>query len=106
MKGDASDFDVARNRQDAAWLVGSVDTDYAAFWKPWPRAYRRARLSDERQSRLAAALARTQIRFVDLRQDLESIAGTYRRLDGHWSRKGQAIVAGRVERELQSLPVR
>lgn len=86
--------------------VGSVDPDYAAFWKPWPRAYSWAWLSDERQSRLAAALGRTKIRFVDLRQDLEGIAGTYRKLDGHWSRKGQAIVATRVERELRSLPIR
>ena len=139
MKWEASNFDVARDRQDAArlvddgeveatlsWIeatdrlarahgvplvvflapVGSVDPDYAAFWKPWPRAYSWAWLSDERQSRLAAALGRTKIRFVDLRQDLEGIASTYRKLDGHWSRKGQAIVAARVERELRSLPIR
>ncbi|OFX02009.1 MAG: hypothetical protein A3D94_08605 [Alphaproteobacteria bacterium RIFCSPHIGHO2_12_FULL_66_14] len=139
MKWETSNFDVARDRQDAArhvddgeveatlsWIeatdrlasahhvplvvflapVGSVDPEYAAFWKPWPRAYSWAWLSDERQSRLAAALGRTKIRFVDLRQDLEGIAGTYRKLDGHWSRKGQAIVAERVERELRLQPTR
>ncbi|MBI3198119.1 MAG: hypothetical protein HYZ40_11575 [Rhodospirillales bacterium] len=139
MKWEASDFDVARDRQDAvrladagevqatlSWIeaidhlarahhvplavflapVGGVDPDYAAFWKPWPRAYSWTWLSDERQSRLVTALGRTKIRFVDLRQDLEGIAGAYRKLDGHWSRKGQAIVAARVERELRSLPIR
>jgi hypothetical protein len=130
------DFDVAKNRQDAArlagngeveaslsWLeaadrvaraqgvpllvflvpVGFVDPDYDEFWKPWPRAYSWNYICDERQSRLAAALGKTKIRFVDLREDLMGISGTYRKLDGHWSQKGEAIVAGRVQQELRSL---
>jgi hypothetical protein len=133
---ESRDFDVAKNRQDAArlagngeveaslsWLeaadrvaraqgvpllvflvpVGFVDPDYDEFWKPWPRAYSWNYICDERQSRLAAALGRTKIRFVDLREDLMGIPGTYRKLDGHWSQKGEAIVAGRVQQELRSL---
>jgi hypothetical protein len=133
---ESRDFDVAKNRQDAArlagdgevaaslsWVeaadrvarakgvplvvflapVGFVDPDYDQFWKPWPRAYSWNYICDERQSRLAAALGKTNIRFVDLREDLAGIPGTYRKLDGHWSQKGEAIVAGRVQRELQSL---
>jgi hypothetical protein len=133
---ESKDFDVAKNRQDAArlagggevaaslsWVeaadrvaraqgvpllvflapVGFVDPEYDEFWKPWPRAYSWNYICDERQSRLAAALGKTKIRFVDLREDLAGIPGTYRKLDGHWSQKGEAIVAGRVRRELQSL---
>jgi hypothetical protein len=80
--------------------VGSVDPDYVEFWKPWPRAYSWNYLCDEWLSRLAAALGKTKIRFVDLRDDLNGISGTYRKLDGHWSRKGVAIVADRVQKEL------
>ena len=86
--------------------VGSVDPEYEAFWKPWPRIYGWNYLCDEWQSRLAAALGKTKIRFVDLRDDLNGIPGTYRKLDGHWSRKGEAIVVDRVQRELKSLPGR
>ena len=82
--------------------VGFVDPDYDEFWKPWPRAYSWNYICDERQSRLAAALGKTKIRFVDLREDLMGIPGTYRKLDGHWSQKGEAIVAGRVQQELRS----
>jgi hypothetical protein len=85
--------------------VGFVDPDYDEFWKPWPRAYSWNYICDERQSRLAAALGKTKIRFVDLREDLMGIPGTYRKLDGHWSQKGEAIVAGRVQQELRWLLV-
>ena len=133
MNWETRDFDVAKNRQDAArlagngeveatlsWIeaadrvagehkvplqvflvpVGSVDPDYVEFWKPWPRAYGWNYLCDEWLSRLAAALGKTRIRFVDLRDELNGISGTYRKLDGHWSRKGVAIVADRVQKEL------
>jgi hypothetical protein len=133
---ETRDFDVAKDRQDAArlagggeveatlsWIeaadrvarankvplvvflapVGSVDPEYAEFWRPWPRAYGWNYLCDEWQSRLAAALGKTQIRFVDLRDDLSGIPGTYRKLDGHWSQKGEAIVADRVQRELNRI---
>ena len=136
MNWETRDFDVARDRKDAArlagngeveatfsWIeaadrlarehkvplivslvpVGTVDPEYAEFWKPWPRAYSWNYLCDEWQSRLAAALGKTKIHFVDLRDDLNGIPGTYRKLDGHWSRKGTAIVADRVQRELKSL---
>ncbi len=83
--------------------VGSGDPDYVDFWKPWPRFYGWNYVCDERQSRLVAALERTNIRFVDLRQDLDGVPASYRKLDGHWTEKGQAIVAERVRKELGRL---
>ena len=83
--------------------VGSVDPDYADFWSPWPRAYSWNHLCDEWTSRLAAALSKTGIRTVDLRENLAGIPGTYRKLDGHWSQKGEAIVADRAASELRKL---
>jgi hypothetical protein len=83
--------------------VGSVDPDYADFWKPWPRAYSWNLVCDVWDSQLASALAKAGIRHVDLREDLAGVPGTYRKLDGHWSRKGEAIVAERAERELRSV---
>ena len=66
-------------------------------------AIAKARCTPSRLAASAAALGKTKIRFFDLREDLAGIPGTYRKLDGHWSQKGEAIVAGRVRRELQSL---
>ena len=43
------------------------------------------------------------MRHVDLRESLAKVPGTYRKLDGHWSQKGEAIVADRVEVELRSV---
>jgi len=83
--------------------VGTVDPDYADFWKPWPRAYSWNYLCDEWHSRLAAALSKDGIRHVDLRESLGNVPGTYRKLDGHWSQKGEAIVADRVASELKTL---
>jgi hypothetical protein len=83
--------------------VGSVDPDYAEFWKPWPRAYSWNYICDERDSRLAVLLSKAGIRYVDLRENLANIPGTYRKLDGHWSQKGEAIVADRVTTELKTL---
>ena len=83
--------------------VGSVDPDYADFWKPWPRAYSWNYICDERDTQLASSLAKSGIRYVDLRENLANIPGTYRKLDGHWSQKGEAIVADRVALELRSL---
>ena len=80
--------------------VGSVDPDYVEFWKPWPRAYSWNHICDEMQSRLATALGKTGLRFVDLRETLDGIPGTYRKLDGHWTRKGEEIVAARVTQEV------
>jgi lysophospholipase L1-like esterase len=135
MSWEARDFEVAKNREDAAriadkrqveatfsWIeatdrllrkrdvpfvvflvpVGSVDPDYADFWKPWPRTYSWNYICDEWHSQLAARLAKTGIRYVDLREDLANVSGTYRKLDGHWSQKGEAIVADRIKAELEA----
>jgi hypothetical protein len=133
---ETRDFDVAKDRKDAArlagggqveatlsWIeaadrvarehhvpfevflapVGGVDPEYAEFWKPWPRAYSWNYLCDEWQSQLAAALAKKKIRFANLSDNLNGVPGTYRKLDGHWSQKGESIVANRVEVELKDL---
>jgi hypothetical protein len=83
--------------------VGSVDPDYTDFWTPWPRTYSWNYICDEWHSQLAARLAKAGIRHVDLRENLANVRGTYRKLDGHWSQKGEAIVADRVEVELRFL---
>lgn len=83
--------------------MGSVDPQYVEFWKPWPRAYSWNLICDEWAGRLADKLARTDIKFVNLRPALEGIPGTYRKLDGHWTQKGEAIVADRVAAELETL---
>ena len=83
--------------------MGSVDPEYVEFWKPWPRAYSWNYICDEWHSQLAAALGKAGIRHVDLRATLEGIPGTYRKMDGHWSRKGEGLVADRVKAELEAL---
>jgi acetyltransferase AlgX (SGNH hydrolase-like protein) len=83
--------------------VGSVDPEYVEFWKPWPRPFGWNYICEEMHARLATALAKDGLRYVDLREDLDNIQGTYRKLDGHWSQKGEAIVAHRVARELNAL---
>ena len=136
MSWETREFEVAKNREDAArladkrqveatfsWIeatdrllrkrgvplvvflvpMGSVDPDYADFWKPWPRAYSWNYICDELHSQLTARLAKAGIHHVDLRENLANVPGTYRKLDGHWSQKGEAIVADRVKAELESL---
>jgi hypothetical protein len=83
--------------------MGSVDPDYVEFWKPWPRAYSWNYVCDVWDSQLAAKLSTAGIHNVDLREVLNDVPGTYRKLDGHWSQKGEAIVAQRVDRELKAL---
>jgi hypothetical protein len=83
--------------------VGSVDPDYVEFWKPWPRAFGWNYICEEWQARLDAALTREAIRHVDLSASLSGVPGTYRKLDGHWTQKGEAIVADRVSGEVSSL---
>lgn len=80
--------------------MGSVDPEYVEFWKPWPRAYSWNFICDHWADQLAEKLTRTDIRFVNLRTALEGIPGTYRKMDGHWTQKGEAIVADRVAAEL------
>jgi hypothetical protein len=82
--------------------VGSVDPDYAEFWKPWPRLYSYNYICDEWQSQLAARLAKRTYATSICARAWRIIPGTYRKLDGHWSQKGEAIVADRVALELRS----
>ena len=55
-------------------------SEYAEFWKPWPRAFSWNNLCDEWHSQLATA-GGTKIRFADLRDDLKDVRA-YRKLDG------------------------
>jgi hypothetical protein len=50
-----------------------------------------------------AELSRKGRHFVDLADDLKNVRGTYRKLDGHWTQKGEAIVTDRLTRELGRL---
>jgi hypothetical protein len=83
--------------------VGSIDADYAEFWKPWPRAYAWNYICDAREESLVLALAKAGISPVRLREDLADERGTYRKRDGHWTEKGEAIVARRVAQEIKKL---
>jgi hypothetical protein len=83
--------------------MGLVDPNYSEFWKPWPRAFAWNYTCDEWQTQLMAELSRRGSQFVNLADNLKSIPGTYRKLDGHWSQKGEAIVAERVSLEVERL---
>ncbi|MBS0522198.1 MAG: hypothetical protein JSS04_01080 [Proteobacteria bacterium] len=82
--------------------VGRVDPDYFEFWKPWPRSYSYNYVCDDREERLVRQAARSGLQLVRLRDVLQGEHGTYRLRDGHWTEKGQTIVAKRVAQELQN----
>jgi hypothetical protein len=86
--------------------VASLDPDYAEFWKPWPRAFVWNYVCEDREFELAAALRTASIPFVNLREALEGVRGTYRKRDGHWTKKGEAIAADRIAQDLKSVPGR
>ena len=77
--------------------LASVDPEYVDFWKPWPHFLSWSRFGEERHRRLAASLRKTSMHVVDLRDELENVPGTYRKMDGHWTEKGVDVVANRVE---------
>jgi hypothetical protein len=82
--------------------TANIDPEFVDFWKSWPRAFAWNRVCDDRERRLVARLRTTTLDFVNLRDDLAGVAGTYRKRDGHWTEKGLAIVANRVARELRN----
>lgn len=83
--------------------VGTVDPNYAAFWRSWPKYYSASLSADARHRGLAAALRQTSIPFIDLRDDLAGLADSYRLTDGHWTERGTVVVADRLSRELSKL---
>jgi SGNH hydrolase-like domain, acetyltransferase AlgX len=80
--------------------VGTVDPDYVAFWKPWPRYFSYQLSAAARHKRLAATLRQRGMQVIDLREALDGVRGTYRLTDGHWTELGTQIVADRVARAL------
>ena len=80
--------------------VGTVDPAYVDFWRSWPKYFSSSLSADARHRHLAVALRQTGLPFIDLRDDLAGVAGTYRLSDGHWTERGSEIVAARVAREL------
>lgn len=83
--------------------VGAVDPAFVEYWKPWPRYYAYTLQSDARHRALAAALARTDIPFIDLRADLDGVSGAYRKTDMHWTEHGHEVVAARLAKELTTI---
>lgn len=83
--------------------VASVDPEYNEFWRPWPRSYAWNYICEDREERLVSLAERNGFNLVRLREDLEGQRGTYRKRDGHWTEKGQAIVARRVAQEVRSM---
>lgn len=73
--------------------VGTVDPDYAEFWRPWPRYYSFSMSADARHRKLAAALRQNGLHVVDLREALDGVRGTYRLTDGHWTDRGTQLSA-------------
>lgn len=82
--------------------VGTVDPDYVAFWRPWPRYYSYSLSADARHRRLVAALQQNGLQVVDLRDVLDGARGTYRLTDGHWTDRGTQLSAGRIADALLS----
>lgn len=83
--------------------VGSVDPDYARFWQSWPLTDTWNRFCAELHRQLVDAAVREGLPLIDLGPDLAGIPGTYRKLDGHWTQRGEDLVADRVARELSRL---
>jgi hypothetical protein len=83
--------------------VGSVDPDYARFWQSWPLTDTWNRFCTELHRQLVAAAVRERLPLIDLGPDLAGVPGTYRKLDGHWTQRGEDLVADRVVRELARL---
>ncbi|MBS0222760.1 MAG: hypothetical protein JSR91_18685 [Proteobacteria bacterium] len=81
--------------------MASIDPDYVAYWKPWPRFFAQNLRREASRRALLAALDKRGLPAIDLAQDLAGKAGTYRVTDGHWTEFGTEIVARRVAAELQ-----
>ncbi|MBS0537224.1 MAG: SGNH/GDSL hydrolase family protein [Proteobacteria bacterium] len=83
--------------------VGTMDPDFAEFWKPWPRYYSYTLQRAAAHRAMVAALSTSGIRFVDLAQDLDGVRGTYRKTDLHWTEEGHEVVAKRLATEVMAL---
>jgi hypothetical protein len=83
--------------------VGTVDPDFVEFWQPWPRFFSYTLGRAAAHKAMVAALAKSDIHFVDLTQDLRGVRGTYRKTDLHWTERGHEVVADRMAREVMAL---
>lgn len=86
--------------------MGSGDPRYVDFWKPWPRYYSFNVQRAAARRRLLAALRARGLAPIDLAEDLDGVAGSYRLTDGHWTELGTSIVAKRIASELRELEQR
>jgi hypothetical protein len=71
----------------------SVDPEYVEFWRPWPKQFSWNLIGEDRERRLVERLGKAGVRPVLLRDVLDGLPGIYRKRDGHWTEKGQAIAA-------------
>lgn len=83
--------------------VGTGDPNYVEFWRPWSKYFSYSLSSAARHKQLAVKLRERGVPFIDFRDDLDGVAGTYRLTDGHWTELGTEIAAERVARELLKL---
>jgi hypothetical protein len=83
--------------------TATVDPQFVEFWKAWPRYASYSLKGDADHQALAAALAGTGMRVVDLREDLDGVRGAYRKTDMHWTERGNEIVAARLAKEVGAL---
>ena len=80
-----------------------MDPDFADFWQPWPRYYSYMLARAAMHTAMVAALAKSNISFVDLAQDLKGVRGSYRKTDLHWTEAGHEVVAARLAKEVMAL---
>ena len=83
--------------------VGTGDPHYVGYWKSWPRYFGYSLLAAARHHRLAGRLREAGMPFVDLRDVLRDQPGTYRLIDGHWTRRGHDIASARMATEIAKL---
>ena len=83
--------------------TATVDPKFVEFWRPWPRMFSFNHQQDARARRLTPLLRQNGFNVVDLRDDLNGMAGTFRLTDSHWNERGHEIVAARLARELVRL---
>jgi len=76
-------------------VAENVDPAYRKFWEPWYLGDNDPYNRIHREA-LFKVLRSHGVKVVDLAEILNGIPGTYRKLDGHWTERGHAIVSGHV----------
>jgi hypothetical protein len=79
----------------------NVDPEYAEFWDSWYGKCPDCLQSDLNRRALNVWLKTEGIMVFDLDTRLSDVPGTFRKFDGHWTEKGQTLVADAVVQTFQ-----